>query len=343
VRLITIEENPFNAETPMRELSEIITPTESFYVRSHFDIPDLSPSTHRLKIEGAVRVPLDLDLAEIKALPARSVTATLECAGNGRIGLEPKVPGVRWAFGAASTARFTGASLVHLLDRAGVQGAAVEALFIGADRGEVEPGRTVAFERSLPLSLARHPDTLLTWEMNGEPLSPLHGSPLRLMVPRWYAVASVKWLTGIRILTEPFQGHYQTEKYLYEQEPGTPDRTPVSLMRVRAIISRPDEGATLPREKATLTGMAWAGEAPIALVEVSTDGGRSWSEAILGSAPSEYSWTPWSLEWTPVASGDHLLMARATDASGTIQPLRQSWNAQGYGNNVVHQVRVKVG
>ncbi|MCI0658785.1 MAG: molybdopterin-dependent oxidoreductase, partial [Acidobacteria bacterium] len=201
MRLITIEENPYNAETPMRELSRVITPTELFYVRSHFDIPDLAPSTHRLQVEGAVRVPLDLGLREIMDLPSRSVTATLECAGNGRIGLKPRASGVPWAFGATSTAHFTGTSLHHLLDRAGIQDAAVEALFIGADRGEVEPGRTVAFERSLPLSLARHADTLLAWEMNGEPLTPLHGSPLRLVVPRWYAVASVKWLTRIRILT----------------------------------------------------------------------------------------------------------------------------------------------
>ena len=342
MRLITIEESPYNAESPMRELSRVITPIEAFFVRSHFDLPDLDPSTHRLQIEGAVRVPLDLELREIKALPARTITATLECAGNGRVGLEPQVPGVRWAFGAASTAHFTGASLHHLLDRAGIQDAAMEALFVGADRGEVEPGRTVPFERSLPISLARHPDTLLSWEMNGEPLTPLHGSPLRLVVPRWYAVASVKWLTRIRILTRPFRGHYQTEKYLYEQEAGTPDKTPVSTMRVRAVIAKPSEGEILPREKAEITGMAWAGEAPVRKVEVSVDGGRIWSDAVLGSAPSEYAWTPWSLIWSPVAPGDHLLMARATDSTGRTQPLEQSWNAQGYGNNVVHRVRVRV-
>ncbi len=342
MRLITIEENPYNAETPMRELSRILTPTELFYVRSHFDIPDLDPAAHRLQIEGAVSVPLNLGLKEIQDLPSRSVTATLECAGNGRIGLEPKVPGVRWAFGATGTAHFTGASLHHLLDRAGIQDAAVEALFIGADRGEVEPGRTVAFERSLPMSLTRHADTLLAWEMNGEPLTRLHGSPLRLVVPRWYAVASVKWLTRIRILTQPFQGHYQTEKYLYEREKGTADKTPVTTMRVRAVIARPAEGEVVPGEGVEIAGMAWAGEAPIRKVEVSVDGGRSWSESILGASPSEYSWTPWRLSWSPASPGEHLLVARATDAAGHAQPLGQSWNAQGYGNNVVHQVRVKV-
>ena len=342
MRLITIEDNPYNAETPMRELSRVITPIESFFVRSHFDIPDLDPSTHRLLIEGAVRLPLSLDLKEIKALPERRITATLECAGNGRVGLAPKVPGVRWAFGATSTAHFTGASLHHLLDRAGVESDAVEAVFIGADRGEVEPGRTVPYERSLPISLARHPDTLLTWEMNGEPLTPRHGLPLRLVVPRWYAVASVKWLARIRLVTQPFQGYYQTEKYLYEQEPGIPDKTPVSLMRVRAVIAKPTEGETLPRDQGEISGMAWAGEAPIRMVEVSVDGGRSWLAATLGPAASEHAWTPWSLTWSPDAPGEHLLLARATDATGQSQPLSQLWNAQGYGNNVVHPVRVKV-
>lgn len=342
MRLITIEENPYNAETPLRELARVITPTELFFVRSHFDIPDLDPSTYRLQVEGAVHAPFDLGLREIQDLPPRSVTATLECAGNGRIGLEPPAPGVPWAFGATSTAHFSGTSLHHLLDRAGIHDAAVEALFVGADRGEVSPGRTVTFERSLPLSLARHADTLLVWEMNGEPLTPHHGSPLRLVVPRWYAVASVKWLSRIRILTQPFQGHYQTEKYLYEQETGTPDKTPVSTMRVRALIAQPTEGEVLPCKRVEIAGMAWAGEAAIRKVEVSVDGGRSWSAADLGTPPSEYAWTPWSLRWSPAAPGDYLLVARATDAAGHSQPLGQSWNAQGYGNNVVHQIRVRV-
>ena len=342
MRLITIEENPYNAETPLRALSRDITPTELFFVRSHFDIPDLDPSTHRIHVEGAVRVPLNLALKEIQDLPSRSVTATLECAGNGRIGLRPQVSGVPWAYGAASTARFTGTSLHHVLDRAGIPDAAVEALFIGADRGEVEPGRTVAFERSLPVSVARQADTLLAWEMNGEPLTRSHGSPLRLVVPRWYAVASVKWLTRIRLLTRPFQGHYQTEKYLYERETGTPDKTQVTTMRLRALIAQPTEGEVLPREKVEIAGMAWAGEGIVSQVEVSVDGGRSWSAARLGASPSEYSWTPWSLSWSPDSPGDYLLMARATDAAGRSQPLGQSWNAQGYGNNAVHQIRVRV-
>jgi DMSO/TMAO reductase YedYZ molybdopterin-dependent catalytic subunit len=340
--LITVEEHPFNAETPLRELSRAITPTDSFYVRSHFDIPSLDPSTYRLDLEGAVRTPLKLSLAEIQAFPARQLTATLECAGNGRVRLEPPVPGVRWGFGATSTAQFSGISLRQLLDRSGVLASGVDVLFIGADRGEVEPGRTVAFERSLPLGMAQQEDTLLAWEMNGEPLTRAHGAPLRLVVPHWYAVASVKWLTRIRILTHAFEGHYQTEKYLYEEESGTPDGAPVTQMRVRAIIAHPGESETLPCSPIDICGMAWAGGASIHKVEVSVDGGISWREAQLGMRPSEHSWVPWRLTWSPSSPGPCVIVARATDSLGKTQPLEQSWNAQGYGNNIAHRVRVLV-
>ena len=342
MRLRTLEENPFNAETPLPELSRTITSTELFYVRTHFNVPGLDPATYRLEVDGAVGAPLELSLQEVLAFPARRITATLECAGNGRARLEPPVPGVRWGFGAVGTAHFTGTPLRHVLERAGVGTAAVEALFIGADRGEVEPGRRVAFERSLPLAMALHPDTLLAWEMNAEPLSPLHGFPLRLVVPRWYAVASVKWLKRIRLLTERFQGHYQTEKYLYEGEAETPDKTPVTTMRVRAVITTPSEGSTVGSGPREIAGMAWSGDAPVHEVEVSVDGGRSWRDVELGTPPSEIAWIPWRILWTPTSQGEHLLMARASDAAGHIQPLRQAWNAQGYGNNVVHQVGVKV-
>jgi DMSO/TMAO reductase YedYZ molybdopterin-dependent catalytic subunit len=250
---------------------------------------------------------------------------------------------VRWGFGAAGTAQFAGTSLRHLLELGRVQDSASEVLFIGADRGEVEPGRSVAFERSLPLSLALESDTLLAWEMNGQPLTPEHGAPLRLVVPRWYAVASVKWLTGIRVLTEPFAGYYQAEKYVYEKEAGTRERTPVQGMRVRAIIARPGENETLAAGPVGIAGMAWSGEAPIRKVDVSTDGGAAWQEADLGKAPSPHAWTPWSMRWTPARPGEHVLMARATDAEGRTQPLESSWNAQGYGNNVVQRVRVIAG
>jgi len=340
--LVTVEENPYNAETPLADLNRGITPTDLFFVRSHFDVPTLDPASYRLTLDGDGPSPMGFSLRDLKAFPPREVTVTLECAGNGRTRLDPPVPGVRWAYGAAGTARFAGTSLSCLLDRAGAGGGAVEVLFVGADRGEVEPGRVVSFQRSLPLPVARHPDTILAWEMNGEPLTRLHGSPLRLVVPRWYAVASVKWLTHVRLLREPFRGHYQDEKYVYEKEAGTPDGTPVTTLRARAIIASPGDGEHLPHGALRVAGMAWSGVAPVQCVEVSVDGGRTWQEATLGAPLSEHAWTPWQRPWSPSSPGDYLLMARATDAAGHTQPLESSWNAQGYGNNVVQQVRVKV-
>jgi DMSO/TMAO reductase YedYZ molybdopterin-dependent catalytic subunit len=342
VPLLTVEERPFNAETPLGDLSQAITPADLFFVRTHFDIPKLDPSEYRLAVEDGLRTVAPLTLSEIHALPARTITATLECAGNGRMLLEPPVPGVRWGFGAVSTARFTGASLHHLLERAGIPDSAAEILFVGADSGDVEPDRKVAFERSLPVSWARHPDTILAWELNGEPLTSPHGFPLRLVVPRWYAVASVKWITRIRFLKEPFQGHFQTEKYRYQSESGIPENSPVAAMRVRALVSRPFHGETLALGRAEIRGVAWSGEAPIREVEVSFDGGGSWRSADLERPSSEHSWTPWHIDWTPPSPGDYAIVSRATDAAGNTQPLSQAWNAQGYGNNAVQRVDVRI-
>lgn len=340
--LLTVEERPFNAETPLEELSQSTTPADLFFVRTHFDIPRLDPSAYRLAVEGGLRTVPSLSLSEIHALPARTITATLECAGNGRMLLEPPVPGVRWGFGAASTARFTGTSLHHLVDRAGIPDTAAEILFVGADSGEVEPGRKVAFERSLPVSWARHPDTILAWKLNDEPLTPLHGFPLRLVVPRFYAVASVKWLTRIRFLKEPFLGHFQAEKYRYLSERGIPENSPVAAMRVRALISRPFHGEALPLGPTEILGVAWSGEASIREVEISFDGGSSWRRADLERPPSEYAWTPWRIGWTPPSPGEYAILSRATDTAGNTQPLSQAWNAQGYGNNAVQRVDVRI-
>jgi DMSO/TMAO reductase YedYZ molybdopterin-dependent catalytic subunit len=178
--------------------------------------------------------------------------------------------------------------------------------------------------------------------MNGQPLTPLHGFPVRLVVPRWYAVASVKWLTRIRLLAEPFEGHFQTEKYRYLGERGTQENSPIRTMRVRSLITAPSQGDLLSRATQEITGVAWSGDAPIAGVAVSVDGGTSWRSAELASPPSEYSWTAWRVAWTPASPGEHALLSRATDAAGNTQPMDQIWNVQGYGNNAVQHVRVRV-
>jgi len=254
----------------------------------------------------------------------------------------PVPSGTPWTYGAVSTATFTGAPLYLLLNQAKIGSEAVEVAFVGADEGEVEPRRLIPFARSLPVNAANDPDTLVAWAMNGEPLPTEHGFPMRLVVPRWYGVASVKWLVRITALSRPFDGYFQRERYVYVGERGTPEGAPVALMRVRAIIARPADGAEVALGPVEVVGVAWSGSGQISRTELSTDGGRSWTEAELGTPPSSYAATPWRFLWSPPRPSIYILMARATDSAGNTQPLHSLWNAHGYGNNVVHRVRVVV-
>jgi DMSO/TMAO reductase YedYZ molybdopterin-dependent catalytic subunit len=334
---VPVQDRPFNAETPLEALLEPLTPAELVYVRNHFDVPEADAERWRLRVGGTVEHPRELSLEELQALPRHDVTLTLECAGNGRKLMDPLPPGVPWGLGAVSTVRFTGTPLSALLERAGLRPGTVEVVFTGADRGEAEPGRTVAFARSLPVEEALHPDTLLAWEMNGQPLPPDHGHPLRLVVPQMYGMASVKWLTRIEAVSHPFDGYYQ-DHYRYET-PGEEKAPRVTRMRVRALIATPADGAEV-EGSVEVRGIAWSGEAPVTRVEVSCDGGGSWAEAELGTAPSAYVAALWRLRWTPPGPGAYTLLARATDAAGNTQPLDPLPNVRGYGNNSVQRVRV---
>ena len=340
-RLIQVEERPFNAETPLAALEQTLTPVELFYVRNHFDVPALDAAL-RLAVDGWVERSLELRLEDLRPLPSHTVVVTLECAGNGRTTMTPRPPGTPWGWGAVSTGRFTGVPLRHVLERTGPREGAVEVAFTGADRGEVAPGRVEPFTRSLPLDVALAPDTLLVREMNGAALTADHGFPLRLVVPGWYGVASVKWLTRITVLRRRLEAFYQTERYVYEGERGTPDGAPVTRMRVRSLVARPADGAELARGPVEIAGSAWSGDAPIREVAVSTDGGATWRLADLEPPESPHGVTRWRLRWDPPAPGGHVIVSRASDAAGRVQPLEPVWNAQGYGNNVVQRVRVTV-
>lgn len=339
--LRVLEESPFNAEVSLRQLVEP-RPGGAFYVRNHFEVPDLDPRSWRVAVDGAVEEETSLGLEQLEALPRRSLAVTLECAGNGRTGMDPVPSGTPWNLGAVSTARFTGTPLRALLERVGLEPGAREVLFVGADAGEVAGGRTEAFARSLPRDEALEGDALLAWEMNGRPLPPDHGRPLRLVVPGWYGMASVKWLTRIRALTEPFEGWYQTERYVYRGEGGTPDGTPVTRMRVRALVATPRDGAEVEGPDVPVRGAAWSGHGDVVGVEVSDDGGESWEPAELGEPVSRHAAVPWRYRWRPETGGRHTLMARAADAAGHSQPLEPRWNENGYGNNAVQRVNVRV-
>ncbi|MCM8749218.1 sulfite oxidase [Thermomicrobiaceae bacterium CFH 74404] len=344
MRLVIVEREPLNAETPPDALAEPLTPAELFYVRNHFAVPRIDPHAWRLRVEGAVERALELSLEDVQQLPSRTITVTLECAGNGRTLLTPTPGGTPWRLGAVGTARFTGAPLSLLLDRAGLRPEAVELLFVGADQGEVEPGRVEPFARSLPVEEARGPDVLLAWAMNDEPLTADHGFPVRLVVPGWYGMASVKWLARIVALEQAFEGYFQREHYRYVQsDDPVEDAPPVTRARVRSLIVRPADGARLPLAPVEFSGIAWSGYGPVTRVEVSIDGGASWAAAELGADQGLYAARPWSFRWHPPQPGRYTVLARATDALGNSQPLSPQWNRQGYGNNACQAIQVVVG
>jgi DMSO/TMAO reductase YedYZ molybdopterin-dependent catalytic subunit len=341
--LVVHRAHPLNCETPIPELvGGGVMPNARFYVRSHFQIPNLDPATFRLTVSGCVERPLSLSLRDLHGMPAQTMVATLECAGNGRALFHPPVEGEKWNLGAVSTAEWTGVPLTEVLDRAGVAAQVREVLFRGADGGTLACHSGLArFERSLQIDCARHPDLLLAYAMNGEPLPIQHGYPVRLIVPGWYAVASVKWLTEIELMDQPFSGHYQTDKYCYEwKRNGQMVREPVTLQRVRALITEPAPNQEVRAGELTVRGVAWSGAAPIARVEVNL--GRNWHEARLVSERKRYSWQWWELMTRVQEPGLVTLRARATDLAGRTQPEIAEWNHLGYGNNAIQQVEVRV-
>ena len=336
--------HPLNGETRIPDLTGgAVMPSGHFYLRNHFDMPALDNERYRLSVRGLVERPLDLSLRELHNLPSESRVVTLECAGNGRSLFDPAVPGEPWGLGAVSTAEWTGVPLVELLDRAGVQPAATELIFRGADGGRV-PGveAPVRFERSLKVDEICDAGALLAYAMNGEPLSVPHGYPLRLIVPGWYAVASVKWLTEIVATDQVFDGYFQARKYWYEWvRDGCEDREPVSLLNVRALIATPEPGMSLPRGETAIRGVAWSGAASIAKVEVSLNGGP-WQEARMIGERRRGAWQWWELLASLEQAGSLVVRARATDTAGSTQPDHAEWNRLGYGNNSIHVVAANV-
>ena len=342
--LVVHRAHPLNCETPLPELvGGVVMPTARFYVRNNFPIPNLDAADYRLRVSGLVDRPLTLSLRELHNMRSQSEVVTLECAGNGRTQFDPPVPGERWHFGAVSTAEWTGVPLADILDRAGVRSSAREIRFRGADGGEVDNRRgPIHFERSLTVDEARNADAILAYTMNGEPLPTQHGFPLRLVVPGWYGVASVKWLTEIEVTDRPFEGHYQTEKYVYYwTRDGREVREPVTLQRVRALITEPAPGQEAAPGELVVRGLAWSGAAPIAKVEVSVNGG-DWREARLVGERKRHSWQWWELIARFDQPGDVTLRARATDLAGRTQPDRAEWNKLGYGNNGIHEVGARI-
>lgn len=345
--LIVRQSLPPNFEMPFDSLDGFITPVPAFFVRCHFPVPELTREHWRLHVTGRVRRPLELKWDDLAGLPRVSVTATLECAGNGRVFLSPSVDGAQWERGAVGTAVWTGIRLRDLLERAGVLAEAREVILVGADEGEIEkpprPAGKIHYSRSLPL--AKADEVVLAFEMNGEPLTASHGFPLRAVVPGWYGMASVKWLTEIILTHEPFQGYYQTVDYAYWScEGDQPTLVPITEMLVKAQIARPSPAEVVPAgESYRVHGAAWSGDAEIARVEVSVDGGETWHDARLGEEAGNSTWRLWEYSWqVPKTPGRAVLVARATDHRGRTQPVRRDENRGSYLINELLGVEVTI-
>ena len=341
--LVVHRAHPLNGETSIPALlGGVVMPNAHFYVRNHFQIPALDAASFRLTVGGAVERPLTLTLRDLQNMKSQSCVVTLECAGNGRSLFSPAIDGERWNFGAVSTAEWTGVPLVEVLDRALPRSSAREVVFSGADGGCVDAGEAIRFERSLALDQVRNGDVLLAYAMNGEALPLQHGYPLRLIVPGWYAVASVKWVTDITLSETPFTGHFQQDRYWYEwPRDGGVVREPVTLQQVRALITEPAQGQDVPCGALAIRGVAWSGAALIARVDVRVGEGE-WQESRLVSERKRHSWQWWELITRVEQPGPLTLHARATDFAGRTQPEQAEWNRLGYGNNSIQPVPVRV-
>ena len=332
-----------NHGLPLEALRFDVTPTGLHYLLTHYDIPVVDPAGFRLRIDGLVDTPLSLDVEAIRRRPRRSLLVTLECAGNGRARLLPRPVSQPWLIEAVGTARWTGTPLAALLREAGLRGGAVEVVFTGADHG-IERGVEQDYQRSLPVAECLRDDVLLAYEMNDQPLPPQHGYPLRLVVPGWYGMAHVKWLTGISVVASRFDG-FQMRAYRMRQQPDE-EGIPLTRIEPRALLVPPGFPDFMSRRRVlrpgrtVIEGRAWSGWAPVTAVEVSVDGG-SWAPADLEPAPDQWSWVRWTWPWQATA-GPHRLTARAHDASGRTQPVEQPWNRGGFANNLVQQVTVVV-
>jgi sulfane dehydrogenase subunit SoxC len=332
-----------NHALPLEALRHPITPAGLHYLLIHYDIPDVDPATFRLEVGGAVERPLSLSLTDLRARRRVVEPITFECAGNGRALLEPRPVSQPWLTEAVGTAEWAGVALQPLLDEAGPSAGAIEVLFTGLDRG-VEGGVPQWYERSLPIADAQL--GLLADEMNGAPLPPQHGFPLRLVVPGWYGMQNVKWLTRITVLEEPFTGFQNAVGYRLYGADGVPGE-PVTRMQPRSLMAPPGVPDFMTRERhlepglVTLTGRAWSGHAQIERVEVSTDAGETFAAAELDDPLGPHAWRGWRFDWDAPA-GEHVLRSRATDAAGNMQPLEPPWNLKGYANNAAERIRVVV-
>jgi sulfane dehydrogenase subunit SoxC len=333
-----------NHGMPLEAMRWDVTPIGMHYLLTHYDIPFVDDQSWRLEISGLVDLTLSLSLDDLRDRPSVSHTVTMECAGNGRARLLPRPVSQPWLNEAVGTMRWTGTPLAGVLREAGLDPRASDVVFTSLDHG-VERGVEQSYQRGLSLDDALRDEVLLAYACNDAPMPPQHGFPLRLLVPGWYGMTSVKWLSSIDVVDEPFDG-YQMQAYRLRQVSGEPGE---ALTRIdpRALLVPPgspdfmSRRRFLPAGHTLLEGRAWSGWGDVTRVEVSTDGGTSWRDAELEPAVGPYAWRRWTLDWA-ATPGEHALRTRATDATGRIQPTDQPWNRGGFANTSPQDVQVLV-
>ncbi|NRD79656.1 sulfite oxidase [Bacillus sp. BRMEA1] len=336
---------PENKETPIEFLEDHVVDNKLFYRRNHFLYPQLTNEGFWLPINGFIHSPALFSMKDLLRLPSKTIKVVMECAGNKRHFFEPKVFGEQWEKGAISQGYWKGVPLKSLLELVGVKNGAKEVVFEGYDYGEkTNLDQVVPFSRSLPLEKAMHPDTIIAYEYNQQPIGFQHGYPLRLIVPQWYAMASVKWLKQITVVDNEFNGPFQTDDYVYyPKNDNNSDSYPVTFMNVNSTIQKPLHMQILQTGKHIIKGIAWTGKGIISKVEISINNGESWHKAIIvNQAMEPYGWVAWRWEWSALDRGEYTILSRAADSLNRIQPLLPFWNRKGYGYNAVDKIKVKI-
>ena len=333
------------AGVSLPDLDVPVTPTEGHFIRSHFAAPQVNCSDWSLPITGDVNNPLDLSYEDLLNLPSHEIVSLMECAGNSRSTMQPPAEGVQWDNGGVSVSQWRGVSVKTVLEQASLKSVATDVLFEGLDSGtESHANGKLVYAMSVPVEKLLDPDTILAYEMNGEPLPKDHGYPIRLLVPSWYGMASVKWLAKITVMDHPNEGFHETDYRIYPATDGKSDATVqrVTKLRVKSLISAPTKGSIVSPGRHKINGVAWSGDGHIAKVEVSIDDARTWHAAELEEPNGTYSWQHWEYDWEATSLGHTLLRCRATDCQGNIQPMLATWNYRGYEVNSIHSVPITV-